>query len=145
MQSPLSLLGFCTNGDLIYPQNGREDASMMPPLPNIPLRFALVQPNIENIEEYLYEVSHPDSPNYGKHWNASQVAVKFAPSQQSVDAVRDWILENGIQSYRVEISPSRGWLQFQATGKEGEDLLHSTYHVYGHETGTEHVSKWCHV
>jgi tripeptidyl-peptidase-1 len=64
----------------------------------IPLRFALVQPNLENIEKYLYDVSHPNSPNYGKHWTASQVAATFGPSQESVDAVRDWLLENGIES-----------------------------------------------
>ncbi|KIK97958.1 hypothetical protein PAXRUDRAFT_135153 [Paxillus rubicundulus Ve08.2h10] len=106
----------------------------------IPLRFALVQPNIDNIEEYLYDVSHPDSPNYGKHWTAGQVATTFGPSQQSVDAVRDWLLENGIESHRVKISPSRGWLQFEATVKEAEDLLHTTYNVYGHDTGAEHVA-----
>ncbi|KIJ15604.1 hypothetical protein PAXINDRAFT_99466, partial [Paxillus involutus ATCC 200175] len=105
----------------------------------IPLRFALVQPNLENIEKYLYDVSHPNSPNYGKHWTASQVAATFGPSQESVDAVRDWLLENGIESHRVKISPSRGWLQFEATVEEAEDLLHTTYHVYGHETGAEHV------
>ncbi|KAF9237889.1 peptidase S8/S53 domain-containing protein [Melanogaster broomeanus] len=77
----------------------------------IPLRFALSQSNIENVEEYLYDV------------------------QQSVDAVRLWLLESGI-------SPSRGWLEFQATVREAEDLLHTTYSVYKHETGAEHVGNY---
>ncbi|KAF9222476.1 subtilisin-like protein [Gyrodon lividus] len=106
----------------------------------IPLRFALAQPNIDSIEEYLYDVSHPDSPNYGIHWSAGQVAATFAPSQESLDAVRDWLLENGIESHRLKISPSRGWLEFQATVHEAELLLHTTYHVYTHETGAEHVA-----
>ncbi|KIJ65943.1 hypothetical protein HYDPIDRAFT_166913 [Hydnomerulius pinastri MD-312] len=106
----------------------------------IPLRIALAQSNIEDIEEYLYDVSHPNSPNYGKHWTAGQVAAKFAPSQESVDAVRDWLLDSGIEAHRVKVSPSKGWLEFQSTVQEAEDLLHTSYHVYGHETGAEHVA-----
>ncbi|TFY61989.1 hypothetical protein EVJ58_g4154, partial [Rhodofomes roseus] len=30
----------------------------------LPFRVGLVQPNLENIEEYIMDVSHPESPNY---------------------------------------------------------------------------------
>ncbi|KIJ66050.1 hypothetical protein HYDPIDRAFT_87640 [Hydnomerulius pinastri MD-312] len=106
----------------------------------IPLRFALAQPNIEDIEEYLYDVSHPNSPNYGNHWTAAQVAATFAPSPESADAVHNWLLESGIEAHRIKISPSKGWIEFQATVQEAEDLLHTSYHVYGHESGSEHVA-----
>ena len=107
----------------------------------IPLRFALAQSNIKNIEEYLYDVSHPNSPNYGKHWSAGKVASTFAPSRSSVDAVRDWLLESGIGSHRIKLSASGGWLEFKASVQEAEDLLHTSYNVYGHETGAEHVGE----
>ncbi|KAG9312210.1 peptidase S8/S53 domain-containing protein [Chiua virens] len=106
----------------------------------IPLRFALIQSNLENLEELLYDVSHPDSPNYGKHWSAAKVASTFAPSRTSVDAVRDWLLESGIEAHRIKLSPSGGWLEFKATVQEAEELLHTSYDVYGHETGTEHIA-----
>ncbi|KAG8220430.1 peptidase S8/S53 domain-containing protein [Butyriboletus roseoflavus] len=106
----------------------------------IPLRFALAQSNIEDLEEYLYDVSHPSSPNYGKHWSAGKVASTFAPGRESVDTVRDWLLESGVESHRVELSASGGWLEFKATVREAEDLLHASYNVYGHETGAEHVA-----
>ncbi|KAN0081424.1 Peptidase S8/S53 domain containing protein [Tylopilus felleus] len=106
----------------------------------LPLRFALTQSNLESLEEYLYDVSHPSSPNYGKHWSASEVASTFAPSRESVDVVRDWLIGSGVESDRIKLSPSGGWLEFKATVKEAEDLLHTSYNVYGHETGAEHVA-----
>ncbi|KAF8132082.1 peptidase S8/S53 domain-containing protein [Boletus edulis] len=113
----------------------RHDASAV-----VPLRFALAQSNVENIEEYLYDVSHPSSPNYGKHWSAAKVASTFAPSRDSVDAVRDWLIESGIESHRITLSASGGWLELETTVREAEDLLHTSYNVYGHETGVKHVA-----
>lgn len=107
----------------------------------LPLRFALAQSNIQDIEEYLYDVSHPNSPNYGKHWSAGRVASTFAPSRDSVDTVRDWLLDSGIESHRIKLSASGGWLEFKATVQEAEDLLYTSYNVYGHETGDEHVGE----
>ncbi|KAH7883306.1 peptidase S8/S53 domain-containing protein [Phlebopus sp. FC_14] len=106
----------------------------------IPLRFALTQSNMHEIETFLYDVSHPDSPNYGNHWTAGQIAETFAPSRESIDTVREWLLSNGIEPHRVKISPSKGWLEFESTVQEAEDLLLAKYHVYGHESGTEHVA-----
>ncbi|KAI9568885.1 peptidase S8/S53 domain-containing protein [Boletus coccyginus] len=106
----------------------------------LPLRFALSQSNLEHLEEYLYDVSHPSSLNYGKHWSAGKVASTFAPSRQSVDVVRSWLLESGVESHRIKLSASGGWLEFKATIQEAENLLHTSYNVYGHHTGAEHVA-----
>jgi tripeptidyl-peptidase-1 len=54
----------------------------------IPLRIGLVQPNLDAMGDLLNEVSHPDSPSYGKHWTPKMVIKKFAPSWETVDAVR---------------------------------------------------------
>ena len=43
----------------------------------LPLRFALSQPNLHSIDEYINDVAHPDSPNYGNHWTAAQIAKKL--------------------------------------------------------------------
>ncbi|KAF8835711.1 subtilisin-like protein [Paxillus ammoniavirescens] len=105
----------------------------------IPLRFALKQSNIDDIERYLYDVSHPSSQYYGKHWTAGDVAAKFAPSRDSIDAVRSWLLESGIWPASVRLSPSRGWLEVTVGVEAAEALLQTKYHVYGHESGTEMV------
>ncbi|KAG1727664.1 peptidase S8/S53 domain-containing protein [Suillus paluster] len=101
------------------------------PSASIPLRFALAQPNIEHIEAQLYEVSHPDSPNYGNHWSPGQVAAKFAPSTESIETVRTWLIESGVEPHRVKISPTKGWLEVTSTVEEAENLLLAEYHHVG--------------
>ncbi|KAF9222477.1 subtilisin-like protein [Gyrodon lividus] len=105
----------------------------------IPLRFALRQSNVDDIERYLYDVSHPSSPNYGRHWTAGEVAAKFASSRDSINAVRSWLLESGISPESVRLSPSKGWLEVTVRVEEAEVLLKMEYHVYDHESGTKMV------
>ncbi|KAH7925917.1 hypothetical protein BV22DRAFT_1010230 [Leucogyrophana mollusca] len=106
----------------------------------IPLRFALTQPNIQDIEKHLYDVSHPDSPNYGNHWTAGQVAATFAPSPETIKAVLDWLLSSGVEPARVKLSPTRGWIDVSSNVKEAESLLRTNYNVYTHDSGKEHVA-----
>jgi hypothetical protein len=45
----------------------------------LPMRVGLKQRNLHKAQEYLMDVSDPESPNYGNHWSAKQVAETFAP------------------------------------------------------------------
>lgn len=45
----------------------------------LPMRIALTQSNLDRGHEWLMDVSHPDSKNYGRHWKADDVAQAFAP------------------------------------------------------------------
>ncbi|KIJ66022.1 hypothetical protein HYDPIDRAFT_174767 [Hydnomerulius pinastri MD-312] len=105
----------------------------------LPLRFALTQSNIDDIGKYLTEVSHPKSPSYGSHWTAGEIIRKFSPSDETIDAVRAWLEENGFDKSRIKVTPNRGWIEVKATVAEAEQLLQTEYHVYGHETGQKHV------
>jgi len=88
----------------------RQDASEY-----IPLRFGLKQSNISRLVQHLYDVSHPESPNYGKHWTLAQVAKVFAPDKKSIDAVRSWLLERvegegeGFAKSRVDAGEYCSW------------------------------------
>ena len=84
----------------------------------LPMRIALTQSNLDKVEEYLMEVSHPESSKFGQHWNAKKVAETFAPSKETVDTVRDWLESSGISRDRVAQSQSLGWLHFHATVDE---------------------------
>lgn len=39
----------------------------------IPMSFGLTQRNLENGYDFLMDVSHPKSKNYGKHWSMEKV------------------------------------------------------------------------
>ena len=102
----------------------------------LPIKVALKQANLHRLEEHLMDVSHPDSSNYGSHWSHKQIAETFAPSTDTVNAVRDWLTSFGISAERVKTSQSLGWLHFNATVEEAEDLLSTEYHLYKHD-GTD--------
>ncbi|KAH7907433.1 peptidase S8/S53 domain-containing protein [Hygrophoropsis aurantiaca] len=112
------------------------------PTAPIPLKIALVQPlNIETFGPYLYDISHPNSPNYSKHWTAEKVGENFASSNETIKAVRTWLVDSGVTPDRVKLSSSKGWLHVQnATVAEVEKLLCAEYHVYLHESGVEHIA-----
>ncbi|KAF8827946.1 hypothetical protein HHX47_DHR4001018 [Lentinula edodes] len=105
----------------------------------LPIRFGLKQSNIQNLEEYLYDISDPDSSNFGKHWTPLEVAKTFAPSAESVKVVHEWLIDNGIPKDRLRITPSQGWIEVDATVEEAEHLILADYYVYKHESGQEHI------
>ncbi|KAL9021903.1 MAG: hypothetical protein Q9185_000917 [Variospora sp. 1 TL-2023] len=106
----------------------------------LPMKIALTQSNLDHAEEFLMDVSHPDSPNFGKHWTHEQIANKFAPSSESVNIVKEWLASSGIAPERISRSQSLGWLKFDATVAEAESLLKTEYHLYKHSTGKPHVA-----
>lgn len=105
----------------------------------LPMRVALKQSNLDKAEEYLMEVSHPNSPKYGQHWSAKKVAETFAPSQESFDTVTVWLKSSGIAPERISRSQSMGWLTFDATVAEAENLLKTEFFMHKHTTGKPHV------
>ena len=75
-----------------------------------------------------------DSPKYGQHFTAEEVIDIFAPSPSTVESVRDWLVESGIDAETVSQSTNKQWLQFDATTAEVESLLKTEYHLYEHTT-----------
>ncbi|KAG8221268.1 peptidase S8/S53 domain-containing protein [Butyriboletus roseoflavus] len=106
----------------------------------IPLRFALKQRNIEDIGDHLNDVSHPKSPNYGKHWTAADIARTFAPSDETIDMVRNWLITSGIEEEQITLGRTKGWIRVDVTVEEAEQLMNSEYNVYTHISGKEHVA-----
>ncbi|KAJ2989765.1 hypothetical protein NUW58_g3301 [Xylaria curta] len=98
----------------------------------LPIRIGLRQRNLENAESYVYEVSDPTSPNFGKHWSAEQVANTFAPAPEAKNAVLKWLVNAGIDRKRISLSKGHNWVQFDGTVKEAEQLFATEYWHYQH-------------
>ncbi|KAI0648913.1 subtilisin-like protein [Trametes meyenii] len=106
----------------------------------IPLRIGLTQSNLASLEEYLLDVSHPESANYGDHWTPARVAQTFRPAAESVAAVRAWLADGGVGAERVRLGPTGGWVHANVSVAEAEALLATEYYVYEHaESGTTRV------
>jgi tripeptidyl-peptidase-1 len=106
----------------------------------IPVKIGLAQQNLHRAEEFINQVSHPESPQYGKHWTAKEVADMFAPSKESVLAVKTWLESSGIALPRMSLSSSGSWMSFNATINELEALLDTQYYIYEHESGNVQVA-----
>jgi tripeptidyl-peptidase-1 len=119
------------------PANWRRNAKLHPDS-KLPMRIALTQSNLEKADEFLMDVSHPTSPNFGRHWTATQVAEMFAPSRDTVAAVADWLAENGVTQYSQ--SQSLNWINAEVTASTAERLLQTEYFEYIHESGKSHVA-----
>ena len=50
----------------------------------MPMKIGLSQSNLDKAYDYLMDVSHPEAPNFGKHWTAKQVKETFAPRFVSI-------------------------------------------------------------
>ncbi|KAL9119180.1 MAG: hypothetical protein Q9187_004267 [Circinaria calcarea] len=107
----------------------------------LPVRIGITQNNLERGHDFLMDISDPSSENYGKHWTAEQIAETFAPSAESVDAIRTWLTASGIDPSRVSLTHGRNWLHFNASIAEVESLLHTKYKYYAHEgSGQGHLA-----
>jgi tripeptidyl-peptidase I len=96
------------------------------------MQVALAQQNVETAQELLISISSPTSSQFSQYLTVKEVAQKFAPSIQAFGEVLDWLNESGISRSRVIRSHSGGWLYFNATVSEAEQLLETEYHMYQH-------------
>ncbi|KAH9923428.1 peptidase S8/S53 domain-containing protein [Epithele typhae] len=107
----------------------------------LPHLFALAQPNVDNLEAFLLDVSDPSSPNYGKHWTQAKVSQTFRPTAETVDTVHAWLTGSaGIDSSRVRLTKNDAYIEVNVTIAEAEALLGTQYFVYQHEHGSIHVA-----
>ncbi|KAJ5389262.1 Rattus norvegicus CLN2 is a lysosomal protease Precursor [Penicillium cataractarum] len=94
------------------------------------VRIGLKQNNLHRANEYLLDVSHPQSSNYGKYWSADRIIDTFSPSDHTIALARAWLIESGISDARISLNRNKGWLELVATAKEAEELLHTQYFQY---------------
>jgi tripeptidyl-peptidase I len=76
--------------------------------------------------------SDPASPKYGQYWSADKVHEMFAPVEESLKAVKEWLVSSGIHDSRVVHTDNKGWLAFDATVEEAESLLLTEFHEHEH-------------
>jgi tripeptidyl-peptidase-1 len=104
------------------------------------LRFALKQSNLDRAEEYMRDVSHPESKNFGRFWTPQEVIAAFAPSEEAVNDTVQWLLQMGVDAKRIAPSAGRNWVKVDSTVAEAEKLLHTTYSVYRDDDDDEGTS-----
>lgn len=131
--SIFAILGIASSASLVVHER-RDDGlevlsrgSRLAPSTPITISIAVRQRNLENAQDYLSSISHPESAQYGRSWSVEQVVETFAPSEESFDAITAWLGEGGIRG----AGEKDGWLRFDSTVAHVEAVLHTEYYVYG--------------
>ena len=109
----------------------------------LPMRFGLIQQNLHRLEEMLMSVSHPESPKYAQHFTPMEVIDIFAPSEETISAVTNWLADSGFSRDRLRLSANKGWIHLNASTSEVENLLNTEYHVYTHHSGDTQIGEDC--
>ena len=56
----------------------------------------------------------------------------FAPADDAIQEVRDWLIEAGIDRRHIRLSDNKGWLALDISASEAERLFHSEYYEHEH-------------
>lgn len=107
----------------------------------IPVRIALKRSNLDRGHDLLMEVSSPDSPRYGQHYTSEQIADLFAPAEETLNAVKDWLMGSGVTEDEIMHYDNKGWLSVNMPVEKAEDLFHTKY--YEHDFSDGHMRIGC--
>ena len=100
----------------------------------LPVRIGLKQNNLEVGRDRLIAVSHPQSKDYGRHLTTEEVHDLFAPADDTVNAVRDWLISAGVDGRAIAHSDNKGWLAADVPAEHAERLFGTELHEYEHAT-----------
>jgi tripeptidyl-peptidase-1 len=89
-------------------------------------------PRLWTRADFISPSSHPDSKNYGKYWTAEEVHDIFAPPEDTVNTVKEWLHSSGIEPSRVVHSDNKGWIAVDVTVDEAERLLLAEFYEHEH-------------
>lgn len=71
----------------------------------------------------------------GDHWTLEQVRNYFAPSEEAIEAVREWLVEFGIDRDAIGHSDDKQWIGVNLPIKQAEDLLGAEYYEHDAHDG----------
>ena len=100
----------------------------------LPMRIALTQSNLDMGPDWVLDVSDPRSANFGRHWTEEEVNRAFAPSDETVKNVADWLIASGINADDILHSDNRGWLEFEVEASVAEELFKTELYEHEHAT-----------
>lgn len=64
--------------------------------------------------------------------SAADVIDMFAPAEETVNAITEWLTSAGIAADKIALSANKQWIQFDAHAEQVEDLLVTDYFEYEH-------------
>jgi subtilase family serine protease len=92
--------------------------------------FAVKLKNVDQLEATLYDVSNPDSPNYGKHWSREEIG-NLVRNEEGSRKLRDYLTKEGVKT--TKCTPYDELITADAPISTWERLFHAEFHEFIHE------------
>lgn len=89
----------------------------------IELQIALPQPNFDELERHLYEVSDPAHHRYGQHLSKEEVEELVTPHPESLAAVNTWLGTFGLSEDEFIRSPAKDWISVKVPVSVAEKMM----------------------
>ncbi|KAK4871151.1 hypothetical protein LT330_000388 [Penicillium expansum] len=91
------------------------------------LQIALAQGDAAGFEAAVMDMSTPDHPSYGNHFNTHEEMKRMLqPSAESADSIRNWLESAGIS----KIEQDADWMTFYTTVETANELLAANFQFY---------------
>lgn len=81
-------------------------------------------------------VSNPHHDRYGQHLSESEVNELVKPSDDALELVREWLVDNGIEIGQLTYSQAEDWISVTLPVSAVEQLLSTKYSLFRHEDGS---------
>lgn len=95
---------------------------------SIMLQIGLKQHYQDKLEQHIIEVSNPSHTRYGQYLSADAVHELLAPSDDTIDLVKAWLLDHNI--INPILSSTKDWISFTLPIGKAERLLQTEYSVF---------------
>jgi tripeptidyl-peptidase-1 len=92
----------------------------------IKLRVSLKQQNVDHFYDKLLEVSTPDHPNYGMHYEGHELRGLLQPTEEASSAAMGWLQDNNITA----ITDEGDYLLFSTNVFTAKEMLKTEFGWY---------------
>ncbi|KAI1305721.1 peptidase S8/S53 domain-containing protein [Xylaria venustula] len=90
----------------------------------IKLQIALRQGDVEGFEQAVLDMSTPDHPKYGQHFQThDEMKRMLLPSQESLSSVYTWLSEAGVENVQEDAD----WMTFKTTVGVANKILDTQF------------------
>ncbi|KAI0294269.1 family S53 protease [Multifurca ochricompacta] len=101
------------------------------------LRIALVQNDIEGLQNKLLDVSTPSSAQYGQWLSKEEVGAFMTPKPETTTVVNEWLSANGLNP--TVLSPFGDWIGFQMTVSHANELFDADFTTFVHDASGQNA------
>ncbi|KAM9960447.1 hypothetical protein ACTFIW_009588 [Dictyostelium discoideum] len=101
----------------------------------IELTFGIRQRNVIELEDFVWRVSDPNDSLYGSYKTFEEIKEWVKPLDESIDAVKNWLIENDINEFTV--TKSGDFIRTTVSIDKAEELLSVRYNKMVHKSSKQ--------